>query len=42
MRLEEKDLKMMQRLVRAQSRRTAGNDDIAEARQIDQAVAVAG
>lgn len=39
MRLEEKDLRMMHRLVRAQSRRTAGDDQSAEARHVDPAIA---
>jgi hypothetical protein len=42
MRLEEKDLKMMHRLVRAQSRRTTNDDHRAEARvSIDAAVSAA-
>jgi hypothetical protein len=42
MRLEEKDLKMMHRLVRAQSRRTGSDDHLAEARvAIDAAVSAA-
>ncbi|MGB8433597.1 MAG: crotonase/enoyl-CoA hydratase family protein [Burkholderiales bacterium] len=42
MRLEEKDLKMMHRLVRAQSRRTASDDHLVEARAaIDAAVSAA-
>ncbi len=42
MRLEEKDLKMMHRLVRAQSRRTAHDDHAGEARQaIEASVSVA-
>jgi DSF synthase len=39
MRLEEKDLKMMHRLVRAQSRRTAGDDHAVDARRMDQVAA---
>lgn len=39
MRLEEKDLKMMHRLVRAQSRRAAGDDPVPEERQAAHAVA---
>jgi DSF synthase len=40
LRLEEKDLKMMHRLVRAQSRRTSGDEHAIETRQPDHAVAV--
>jgi DSF synthase len=40
MRLEEKDLKMMHRLVRAQSRRTATDDQSAESQQTDLATAI--
>jgi len=39
MRLDEKDLRMMHRLVRAQSRRTASDDHVSEVRQADRAVA---